>query len=116
MNQISKVFTLLIVIIVFNHVQSHLTPKDVQFIKTSSLMDHYENVFKVKLESEDYSQALEEERLLRYLFKDYNPHIIPRESNNESLKLYIGLAMIQLINIFDKEQVMKTNVWVHMVI
>ena len=87
-----------------------------------------------------------EEKLLEYLFKNYNPNIIPRESSNESLKLYIGLAMVQLINIvkpqkkrikkevllklkifekedlikfnffkYDKEQVMKTNVWIHMV-
>ncbi len=40
-----------------------------------------------------------EERLLRYLFKDYNPHIMPRENLNESFKLYIGMAMSQLINI-----------------
>ncbi len=40
-----------------------------------------------------------EEKLLEYLFRDYNPNIIPRENSNESLKLYIGLAMVQLINI-----------------
>lgn len=40
-----------------------------------------------------------EEKLLKYLFKDYNPHIMPKESLNESFKLYIGMAMSQLINI-----------------
>jgi hypothetical protein len=40
-----------------------------------------------------------EEKLLAYLFREYNPNIIPRENSNESLKLYIGLAMVQLINI-----------------
>jgi len=40
-----------------------------------------------------------EAKLLHYLLQDYNPNIIPRESKNESLKLYIGLAMSQLINI-----------------
>jgi hypothetical protein len=45
----------------------------------------------------EYSET--EEKLLKYLFKDYNPNIIPREHINESLKLYIGLAMVQLINI-----------------
>ena len=40
-----------------------------------------------------------EEKLLRYLFKDYNPNIMPKENMNESFKLYFGLAMAQLINI-----------------
>lgn len=44
-----------------------------------------------------YSPA--EEKLLKYLFKNYNPHIMPRENLNESFKLYIGLAMSQLINV-----------------
>ena len=39
-----------------------------------------------------------EDRLLKYLFKDYNPYVIPRDYRNYSLKLYVGLAMIQLIN------------------
>ena len=40
--------------------------------------------------------TLNEEKLLRYLFKNYNPNIMPKEFS-ETLKLYIGLAMIQLI-------------------
>lgn len=54
--------------------------------------------------SERINQAYSstEERLLRYLFKDYNPNIMPRENLNESFKLYIGLAMSQLINIVTK--------------
>jgi hypothetical protein len=40
-----------------------------------------------------------EEKLLKFLFKDYNPNIMPKEFSNETLTLYIGLAMAQLINI-----------------
>ncbi len=40
-----------------------------------------------------------ENKLLHLLFKNYNQNILPRENNNESLKLNIGLAMIQLVNI-----------------
>ena len=92
--------------------------------------------------TDNYSYTQDEEKLLKYLFKDYNPNIIPKVSLNESLKLYFGLAMSQLINVvserrmgsgewflglviswssnlvilkYDKEQVMKTNVWIHMV-
>lgn len=44
-----------------------------------------------------------EEKLLRYLFKDYNPNVMPRQNLNESFKLYVGLAMSQLINIVKEE-------------
>jgi hypothetical protein len=40
-----------------------------------------------------------EEKLLKHLFKDYNPNIMPKEFSNDTVKLYIGLAMVQLINI-----------------
>lgn len=39
-----------------------------------------------------------EDQLLKHLFKSYNPNLIPRRNSNETLKLYLGLAMIQLIN------------------
>ena len=45
----------------------------------------------------DYSHN--EERLLNHLFKDYNPFVMPRKSANESLKVYFGLALHQLIQI-----------------
>lgn len=40
-----------------------------------------------------------EERLHRYIFKNYNPNIMPKRHLNETLKLSIGLALIQIINI-----------------
>lgn len=40
-----------------------------------------------------------EERLHRYIFKNYNPNIMPKRDSNETLKLSIGLALIQIINI-----------------
>lgn len=46
-----------------------------------------------------YIFSLSEERLLNYLFKGYNPNIIPNHENNQSLRVYLGLAMVQLINI-----------------
>jgi hypothetical protein len=48
-----------------------------------------------------YSQfhtSINEERLLKHLFNNYNPNVIPRFVN-ESLTIYIGLSMSQLINI-----------------
>lgn len=72
----------------FNHT-THIIPTD--FLK-----DKYVKYNKIKAQ-EGYSPS--EERLLKYLFKDYNPQIMPRENLNESFKLYVGLAMGQLINI-----------------
>jgi hypothetical protein len=40
-----------------------------------------------------------EERLHRYIFKNYNRNIMPKRHLNETLKLSIGLALIQIINI-----------------
>lgn len=37
-------------------------------------------------------------KLLRYLFTNYNPNMIPIQNHKYSQKVYIGLAMIQLIN------------------
>jgi hypothetical protein len=44
------------------------------------------------------SSYKDEDELLKILFQTYNPNIIPRRNLNESLKLYVGLAMIQLVN------------------
>lgn len=43
--------------------------------------------------------AKREERLIELLLRNYNPNIIPKPIYNQSLKLYIGLSMAQLINI-----------------
>jgi hypothetical protein len=67
-----------------------------QFNHTTHIMPTSRIVKKIQ-DPIEYSET--EEKLLKYLFKDYNPNIIPREHINESLKLYIGLAMVQLINI-----------------
>jgi hypothetical protein len=56
------------------------------------------NVYKSK-NYQNVNYSPNEERLLKYLFTNYNPNIIPIESSNQSLKLFIGMAMIQLINI-----------------
>ena len=46
-----------------------------------------------------YYTSINEEKLLNYLFHNYNPNVIPRLFSNESLIIYIGLSMSQLINI-----------------
>ena len=45
------------------------------------------------------SDSPSEEKLFKYLLKDYNPNIMPKLNMSEHFKLYFGLAMSQLINI-----------------
>lgn len=62
-------------------------------IKENDIKDHKKNTNRSEIEWQ------KEAKLLNFLLHDYNPNIIPSEKKNESLKLYIGLAMSQLINI-----------------
>ncbi|CAF1171325.1 unnamed protein product [Adineta ricciae] len=57
-----------------------------------------------------------EHRLVHYLFaeQDYNPLIRPTQYSNETLVVSFGLLLVQLIHVFEKEQVVKTNTWLHM--
>lgn len=76
----------------------------------------------------------DEYRLIHYLFaeQDYNPLIRPTMYSNETLVVSFGLLLVQIIHVrmygqwsallqrclsiqvFEKEQVMKTNTWLHM--
>ncbi|KAK3797556.1 hypothetical protein RRG08_054586 [Elysia crispata] len=54
-----------------------------------------------------------ERRLIYDLFekKGYNPLIRPVPNNNDSLEISFSLALSQIINVDEVNQVMKTNVW-----
>lgn len=71
------------------------------------LFVHNENKF--VFASED------EERLVRDLFRDYNKLIRPVEYVNQTVEVELGLSMIQLINVNEKNQVMTSNVWLNFV-
>uniref|UniRef100_A0A0N4Z6Q5 Neur_chan_LBD domain-containing protein n=1 Tax=Parastrongyloides trichosuri TaxID=131310 RepID=A0A0N4Z6Q5_PARTI len=54
----------------------------------------------------------DEERLAIDIFKDYNRLIRPSPCHNSSIVMVeFGMAMILLINIDEKNQIMQTNVW-----
>ncbi|XP_025077840.1 acetylcholine receptor subunit beta-like 1 isoform X2 [Pomacea canaliculata] len=54
----------------------------------------------------------DERRLIRDLFENgYNPLIRPVKNVNDSLQVNFSLALSQIISIDEKNQVMKTNVW-----
>ncbi|KAK3098157.1 hypothetical protein FSP39_016756 [Pinctada imbricata] len=57
----------------------------------------------------------DEVRLVRDLFeRGYNPLIRPVKNISESIEVQFNLALSQLISVDEKNQVMKTNVWLQM--
>ncbi|KAL5004072.1 hypothetical protein ScPMuIL_017528 [Solemya velum] len=67
----------------------------------------------------DYRQGLgseDEGELVRNLFEEsgYNPLIRPVRSGAEPITIQFNLALSQLIFVDEKNQVMKTNVWLQM--
>jgi len=57
----------------------------------------------------------DEERLVRDLFRGYNKLIRPVENMTQKVEVAFGLAFIQLINVNEKNQIMKSNVWLRLV-
>nr|AGK89912.1 nicotinic acetylcholine receptor subunit beta 1 [Pandalus japonicus] len=57
----------------------------------------------------------DEERLARDLFRGYNKLIRPVENMTHNVEVSFGLAFIQLINVNEKNQIMKSNVWLRLV-
>ncbi|CAG0921368.1 unnamed protein product [Notodromas monacha] len=57
----------------------------------------------------------DEERLVRDLFRGYNKLIRPVENMTQKVEVRFGLAFVQLINVNEKNQIMKSNVWLRLV-
>uniref|UniRef100_T1PA71 Neurotransmitter-gated ion-channel n=1 Tax=Musca domestica TaxID=7370 RepID=T1PA71_MUSDO len=57
----------------------------------------------------------DEERLVRDLFRGYNKLIRPVQNMTQKVGVGFGLAFVQLINVNEKNQVMKSNVWLRLV-
>lgn len=57
----------------------------------------------------------DEERLVRDLFRGYNKLIRPVQNMTQKVQVAFGLAFIQLINVNEKNQIMKSNVWLRLV-
>ncbi|XP_044765704.1 acetylcholine receptor subunit beta-like 1 [Coccinella septempunctata] len=57
----------------------------------------------------------DEERLVRDLFRGYNKLIRPVQNMTEKVDVRFGLAFVQLINVNEKNQIMKSNVWLRLV-
>lgn len=56
-----------------------------------------------------------EEQLYKELFQNYNPLIRPVRKLDETITVSFSIALLQLINVVEKEQMLKTNVWLQVV-
>lgn len=56
----------------------------------------------------------DEVNLVNHLFFGYNPLIRPVENISDVIDVGFNLALIQLINVDEKNQIMKSNVWLRM--
>ncbi|XP_074115235.1 acetylcholine receptor subunit beta-like 1 [Cotesia typhae] len=56
----------------------------------------------------------DEERLVRNLFRGYNKYIRPTQNMTDKVHVNFGLTFVQLINVDEKNQVMKSNVWLEL--
>nr|XP_060611695.1 neuronal acetylcholine receptor subunit alpha-5 isoform X2 [Anolis sagrei ordinatus] len=55
--------------------------------------------------------AKSEDRLFKYLFEDYERWVRPVERLNDTIRVKFGLAISQLVDVDEKNQLMTTNVW-----
>lgn len=58
-----------------------------------------------------------ETRLMNMLFgkrSHYNSLITPVANSSQPLHVYFGLALTQIINVYEKEQIVKVNVWLQL--
>ncbi|XP_011838119.1 PREDICTED: neuronal acetylcholine receptor subunit alpha-5 [Mandrillus leucophaeus] len=65
--------------------------------------------------SEPSSIAKHEDSLLKDLFQDYERWVRPVEHLNDKIKIKFGLAISQLVDVDEKNQLMTTNVWLKQV-
>ena len=62
------------------------------------------------------SASDEEERLVEHIFKGYNQLVRPvRNLTSSPVEISFSLALVLLINVDEKNQIMQTNVWPTMV-
>ncbi|XP_004478328.2 neuronal acetylcholine receptor subunit beta-3 [Dasypus novemcinctus] len=57
------------------------------------------------------SVAGNEDALLRHLFQGYQKWVRPVLNSNDTIKVYFGLKISQLVDMDEKNQLMTTNVW-----
>uniref|UniRef100_A0A3Q1H5V7 Neurotransmitter-gated ion-channel ligand-binding domain-containing protein n=1 Tax=Anabas testudineus TaxID=64144 RepID=A0A3Q1H5V7_ANATE len=57
------------------------------------------------------SYAKAEDKLIKYLFGNYQKWVRPVQYLNQTIRVKFGLAISQLVDVDEKNQLMTTNVW-----
>ncbi|NXM04927.1 ACHB3 protein, partial [Tyrannus savana] len=57
------------------------------------------------------SIAENEDALLKHLFEGYQKWVRPVQNSNDTIKVFFGLKISQLVDVDEKNQLMTTNVW-----
>jgi len=60
---------------------------------------------------------IQEENLMNMLFGEdsqYNALVTPISNSSEPLDVYFGLTLAQIINVYEREQIVKVNVWLQL--
>ncbi|CAF1163148.1 unnamed protein product [Adineta steineri] len=68
-------------------------------------------LFNILVSIKDVNSSYHEEQLFKELFQNYNPLIRPVRKVEETIVVSFSIALLQLISVVEKEQVLKTNVW-----
>ncbi|XDV29496.1 hypothetical protein PO909_032615 [Leuciscus waleckii] len=58
------------------------------------------------------SYAKTEDKLFKHLFSNYQKWVRPVEDLNGTVQVKFGLAISQLVDVDEKNQLMTTNVWI----
>ena len=85
-------------------------------IKIVCFFSRFENGFE---SIDDFFKGLnvQEENLMKILFgqhSQYNALVTPIHNASEPLYIYFGLTLMQIINVYEKEQIVKVNVWLQL--
>ena len=71
--------------------------------------------FKIRLKHYYLKKAgYHQKRLLEKLFKNYDPLERPVSNDNETLDVYVGLAVQQIVDIDEKKQTLVFSGWLDM--
>ncbi|CAF3716073.1 unnamed protein product [Rotaria socialis] len=68
-------------------------------------------LFNVLVLIKNINSSYHEEQLFKELFQNYNPLIRPVRNVEDTITVSFSIALLQLISVVEKEQVLKTNVW-----
>ncbi|CAG0886492.1 unnamed protein product [Cyprideis torosa] len=75
-------------------------------VAVASFADDSSDVFRA-------SGDMDEMRLMRYLMADYDKSVRPSRSSHDALEVVFGMALTQIIDMDERNQILTTNCWLN---